>query len=380
MTTHADVLSALCSGLGPVTLVSRLYEPRLRLPPSFAAAFLPDLHLTSDEAAQNFKGFFFHPELRPTLEVTLRSLDSLPGLLKVQLGDRYDLWREASVDAAKGGVSRSVPDMLADIRRDHDSVVERLDSSHGWRFLAGNHDEKLSRRGGDDAFRDAEELLSLGATAVDAKGPAILVTHGDTFDPVELLPASFKKGILHATGKLVGENTTGISQDPSRLRVARSIGPISNAKFEPYVPPFLIQKSPKLPQVSNEAGVAGAVGPTFNVVGYPPAGYWAEGPDQSVLTFLKAARRRSRALADLVDMSFPAPKLCVVGHTHNPRIILTLREDETTPFALMDCGAWVCRCRYVPAGQKQRQTFRSAQLGVVVGCDLRIYQLSTQPV
>lgn len=379
MTTHADVLSALSSALGPVTLVSRLHEPRLRIPPSLAAAFLPDLHLTSDEAAQNFKGYFFRPQLRRTLGGLMQALDTLPGLVKVQLGDRYDLWREESVDRGKGGAPRAVPEMIADIRQDHGSSVELLDSSHGWRFLAGNHDEKLSCRGGDDAFRDAEELLPLGATAAGAKDPAILVTHGDTFDPVELLPTSFKKGILHATGKFVSEATTGISRDPSRLRVARSIGPISSAKFEPYVPPFPIQKRPKLPAVSSEVDVASTTdGPTFNVVGYPPEGYWAEGPDQAVLTFLKTARRRSRTMAELLGLALPAPKLCVIGHTHSPRLILTLREDETTPFVLMDCGAWVGQCRYTPAMEHKRRSFRSAQLGVVVGCDLRIYQLPSE--
>lgn len=381
MTQHAEVLSAISSALGPVTLISRLYEPRLRIPPSFAAAFLPDLHLTSNEAAKSFKGFFFRPELRPTLKLLLGALDTLPGLEKVQLGDRYDLWREEGAGREKGGKARQIPDMIADIRKDHGSAVALLDASHGWKFLAGNHDEKLSRRNGDGGFRDAEELLSLGATSVVGKDPAILATHGDTFDPIEVLPEAFKKGILHATGKLVGEPTLGISRDLSRLRVARSIGPISNATYEKLVPPFPTQKHPRLPAVSTEEEVASVLtGPAFNVMGYPPQGYWAEGPDQAVLTLLQAARRRSRAMAEILDLSFPAPKLCVIGHTHNPRIILTLREDETTPFVLMDCGGWVGRCRYVPSGEKQRRTYRSAHLGVAVGCDLRLYQLSSQPV
>jgi hypothetical protein len=63
-------------------------------------------------------------------------------------------------------------------------------------------------------------------------------------------------------------------------------------------------------------------------------------------------------------------RLVVCGHSHDARIVVGDRGDGV-PFALMDCGAWLGECRFGPTSAWRA----SAQVGVLVGNDMRIYQL-----
>jgi hypothetical protein len=61
-----------------------------------------------------------------------------------------------------------------------------------------------------------------------------------------------------------------------------------------------------------------------------------------------------------------------VGHTHNPRIIRGIQPDGT-PFVLMDCGGWIGP-RFI--SPEINQIAHNCTIGVRVGSDIRIYQLT----
>jgi len=78
--------------------------------------------------------------------------------------------------------------------------------------------------------------------------------------------------------------------------------------------------------------------------------------------FLSAREKRTRFM--------------IIGHTHWPRIIRHQKDDDL--FVLMDCGAWLEKYWVGPDRNIQpsdADLSDSQQIGVVIGNDLRIYQL-----
>jgi UDP-2,3-diacylglucosamine pyrophosphatase LpxH len=380
MITHDDVLTTLCGQLnGSVTLVSRVVEPGLRVPSSTAVLLLPDLHLITDAAADKYAGYHFRPnELGALLGAVIRAANELGSdLTRIQLGDRYDLWREQIVDGA-----RTVGAVVSDIRNACQEFAASMTTAQGWQFLAGNHDHELARPtdgSTPEAFEDAEHLIWLGASAVSGRDTPILVLHGDTFDIVEqVFPASLKKGILHTVGASATETTKKLSRDPTTVKQQRS-GPVIDPKQFRSIPlPDYVAPTRPLPAVASDAQVLQAApDPTFNVYFFPSPNFYVLDPGGQDLDFFKAARSRTKDIA--VQFARPAPKLTIIGHTHNPRIVASRREDEQTPFLLMDCGAWVEKSTF-PSKLGGQMTVYSAHLGVVVGCDIRIYQLPTPDI
>ena len=66
--------------------------------------------------------------------------------------------------------------------------------------------------------------------------------------------------------------------------------------------------------------------------------------------------------------------LLVVGHSHHPRLV-ALDEEDGDPFmVLLDAGAWIENVSVNGAA-----AVASAQIGVVCGSDVRIYQLDPAP-
>ncbi len=371
MPTHDEILSALSSRLGrPLVLVSRLKETLLRIPKDFAAVFLPDLHLTSDAAAEQFAGYHFRRDLRATLGAALDVLNALPNLRKIQLGDRYDLWREDVLGP------RPIADQIAGIRKDQGASVDGLVAGRGWQFLAGNHDGRLSVVRGDEPYNDAEETIWCAEATPGGADTPVLVLHGDYFDPVEVLPTSWKEFGLLRVGRQTPETVQDLCKTPPEFRIAPKdqATPADLSDFIPYDHPPLPKN---LVEGSRDADLAQILQPgcAFNVLWYPSTRNWVIGPADPGTKFFEAARDRTEGIAR--REARPKPKLCVIGHTHDPRIVRGDRADGQTPFVLMDCGAWVERSRLplVKSGALTTDTVFSAHLGVVVGCDLRIYQL-----
>ena len=65
-------------------------------------------------------------------------------------------------------------------------------------------------------------------------------------------------------------------------------------------------------------------------------------------------------------------RLAVIGHTHRARIVVDDTEEHF--FALIDCGAWIERCK--TRVDDKEQVMENAQIGVLFDNDIRIYQLT----
>lgn len=386
MPTHADFLAAVTKSLGaPLTLVSRLVEPRLRIPESTAAVFLPDLHLTTERAIERFQkaGFFFRPESRKTLKRFLEGVEPLSGFQRIQLGDRYDLWREGiawdDAPAPDNGPRPPRPadaDLVTEIRAFHGDAVARL-AGPSWEFLAGNHDDRLNRALKKPGA-DAEPFIPLGAQDVAEKVAPVLVLHGHQFDSVEKLPDWLQLFGIDAFANLFpeGSRNLALGPPPPSIKAQRRTGPSNAGDLRPLSTFQEIGVTPKvpLPSVRNESEVDDVTGGVpFNVQRFPSLKkFFVRGGGAPNFSLVEPIVRKVRDFAREHDRSIP--KLVVIGHTHTPRIVTTFHLDGETPFVLADCGAWVERSAWTRVGGGAVEA-RSAHVGVLAGNDIRIYQL-----
>jgi hypothetical protein len=72
--------------------------------------------------------------------------------------------------------------------------------------------------------------------------------------------------------------------------------------------------------------------------------------------------------------SASALRVVVCGHTHHAALLLC-EPPGGRPLVLLDAGAWIERCTYT-TDDGARVTEPSAQLGVIHGNDVRLYQIS----
>jgi UDP-2,3-diacylglucosamine pyrophosphatase LpxH len=378
MTTHEEILDAIVGSSGPPFLVARFVSGDLRIPGSYAAVMLPDLHLLSEAASKSYAGFFFVKDLAPKLTKLVAALNAL-NLDRLQLGDRYDLWRESDLGGITNFDEATVASLVTRIQADYSEVAAVLDSGR-WLPLAGNHDFHLSSgyRGDDrpstKGIRDAADWLWRGSGSAVSLDEPILVIHGHIFDPIETwIPEILHVDALHASfGRAAKPSTHSLLMSPPRILVGQrdQLTPKDVDRFVPFESAW--QPAKELPLVTSEVVVnTQAPGPAFNVLEYPSLKrFWVANDVDPVAAFANASFHRSADLAALLNR--PAPSLCVIGHTHQPRIVVGERYDGSRA-ALMDCGAWVETSTFADSSQKI--TVPSAHLGVIVGCDLRIYQV-----
>lgn len=351
MLTHDDIYSSFLSVFpesrsgGGVPMVSRYYNGGLQLPAGRAHIFLPDCHLlTCDDAAFYPK---YHFMLKDDLERFLRGLKDLKagkrGELTVWcLGDLFDLWRARSNLGDKGELDA--------ITAEYAPIMELLFTSppHGVRaeMIAGNHDYAIHLLQEWSAKRF--ELLENGSGKGD-----VLILHGDALDAVEKLPLSLKElAVKVATWVSAGQHELDHEDQQRMGTVNRTLrdgdSTIGADKVRLY------------------ATGGGSWGDVMNVVS-PDNPRLKPGSKQ----YYDAARELAVALKDHGHDI----RTVIVGHSHFARIVAGERGDGV-PFALMDCGAWFGQCRLSSKGP----WMLSAQIGVLVGSDLRIYQLGTRPV
>jgi UDP-2,3-diacylglucosamine pyrophosphatase LpxH len=350
MLDHDTIVSYLGDAFGerypgkePVSLVARYDEAGLQLPGGRVHLFIPDCHLLSRRDAPAYPkwGFVQDDDLLLCLESLRELKKNHRRQLRVwQLGDLFDLWR------ARGG-----QDEQAELRRiaaDHADILELL--TYGVpggvkaRIIAGNHDYGLFRMSGWRAarFRIIENQGSAGGD--------VLVLHGDLFSRLErLLPdalqaAAVRFATWHSSGghELYNDDATVASANRAIPDGDQPIG-VGQA----------------------ELAVAGGSpgGPdNVNVIDAHQGS-----PKANNKRFFREAREIAYALRDHGGYDI---RLVVIGHTHWPRIVAGKHEDGV-PFTLLDAGAWIGHCRL----GKSDPWLENAHLAVVVGDDLRIYQL-----
>ncbi len=351
MLTHADVLIALEASFPTDTahperfgvgLVAQYASPGLALPAGRVQVFIPDCHLLAppDLAVYPNNHFQLDAELLTLLEC-LRQLkkDNRGELLVWHMGDLFDIWRTRG-----GRGDQAEVDAIAAAYKVH---IKLLTSSppNGVRarILAGNHDYMT---------HELASWAALRVGIIENQDPAlgdILVVHGDLFDWLEMaLPDQLQAFIVRAAKQVSAGQTELLQED-------RAIVASVNQGMKPGDVPIGPETS-ALARARPALGVGPAV--SVNVVDAAAA---AKPPK----FFDNAARLAIQLKKHGHDI-----RTVVIGHTHHARIVQGKRSDGK-PLVLMDCGAWMGQCRLAPADP----WIWSAQLGVIAGAELRIYQL-----
>jgi UDP-2,3-diacylglucosamine pyrophosphatase LpxH len=335
-------LSANFPAQGPdkgLRLVARYAEPAMGLPAGRARLFIPDIHLLSVIAGLEFPktGFRLDTELTRFLKALAAFKTANPGELDVfQIGDIFDIWRVRG----SGGSKRKVEDIAAD----HAEVLELLlfGPPVGCRasILAGNHDVDLHTL----AEWNAPRFWFLNDSAAGV--PDVLAIHGDCFDFAENF---FPDKLQEAGVKLAKQASSGEHElDHEDILRVLALNDTLPKKDKPIGDP------------AAELGAGGGPGPErFNLVP------WSKAVGK-LGKYFEAAREMAFALKERGrDI-----RLVICGHSHDARIVVGDRGDGVE-MALMDCGAWLGKCRFGAASAWRS----SAQVGVLVGNDARIYQL-----
>jgi len=345
MLEHDEVeqfLAATFPPQGPdvgLRLVARWANPDLGLPEGRARIFIPDIHLLSNAAARRFPntGFRMKEEFTRFLKALTGFKNIHPGDLDVfQLGDFFDIWR------TKGSNSKKKVDEVA---ADHGELLALLlygpPLGARARVVAGNHDYDLHNLGEWNLPRFW--FLNDSPAGV----PDALALHGDSFDFIEdFFPDDLKAlAVQLATQASAGQHELDHEDLVGVLalndQIPRADVPVGVSQAE-----FSAGGSPTEPQfnVVRWTSTVGAVGKYFRAA----AGMAME---------LRERRRDIR--------------LVVCGHSHDARIVVGDRGDGVT-LALMDCGAWIGQCRFGLDSSWRK----SAQIGVLIQNDARIYQLA----
>lgn len=351
MISHDEIYDALIaafpsqfgSGAGPaVKLLARYDDENLELPAGAAHVFLPDCHMLTPDDASRFTRFAF--DLAGDLERLLRALTDLAAahpreLSFYQLGDLFDLWRTLGGGGDKVETNAIAAHFTRIITLLRSQQPEGLDAT----ILAGNHDFALREHGEWLAPR----FLGIGGRR--HPGGKALILHGDAFDFIERLPdglQSFFVRLLRSrrSGRRdMGEIETDIVREVNR-GLSRSEDADLFGEGQPLGTPWEDDLDERFDTVNGSSG----------------------GSKRFFRSALSLAEEGGALGEDI--------RLVVIGHTHLPRIVAGTRDDGS-PFALMDCGAWVGN--FTPPGAAS--PVMKAQIGVIVGNDLRVYQVGSRP-
>ena len=378
MSRHDDFLSELLSRLpGQLFLVNRYADDALGLPEDgVLRVFVPDLHLQSaaSESAftYRFNGFGAPPGGAPLFETLLSALAAAApggGLEVYQLGDRYDLWREAIVEFKK---KTRIPDaaVLRDRIRSDVRIAPLLARLEALPFqaLRGNHDHLLGQLEGRPGEPPAPEELAVA-------GGLVFLTHGHRWDQIEnLLPDDVKAwGVRIYPRPRVSAYGIGF-QSPKQVASIRLVLQRRRAFPDYPVFPDLRPQGPRLLQSPDDAVRFGSLaGAYLDVRQFSHA---SGGRDDfetrdSILEFGWKIWKGERENAD----RGAARRVYVFGHTHRARLLVDEHPLLGGPLVSMDCGGWVENCQIRDDESGATYAVPSAQIGVLCGNDLRIYQL-----
>ncbi len=354
MITHETVTNTL-RGVFPANpdqpgdnglyLVARYRDPALGLQRRRACFFIPDTHLLSREDAGAYSHYHFTQEvdLSQLLEVLCELKNSNRGDIDVfQLGDLFDVWR------ARGGLGDR--EEVDEITADFADIMVRLreEPPDGLRaeVFAGNHDYCLHRLR-EWSLPRFRILRHQGPTGGD-----VLVLHGDVFTWLErVLPDDLQAAVV---------------------RLARWVNSGSHP-LKPLDKDMVAAANRALRTGDRPVGQAKApLGALLHDSAAPPADEYnvVDGDRGRRKLKVKKHFAAARELANELKHQGHDIRVVVMGHSHWARLIKGDRGDGT-PFVLMDCGAWFGNCHF----DDPNNSLRSAQVGVLIEDDLRIYQL-----
>jgi hypothetical protein len=361
---HDEIVSSLLEVLGrlngEIRLLGRVSDPVVGNPSEREVFFLiPDLHLLSPQRRQRFKYGFNHSESRLLAGLlgrtaALRSsweASQTRKLVTVQLGDFFDLWREFPGSAKPAEIP---DDACGDLRDILYRGIDRGGPCLKATMLLGNHDTKRS-----DPLKEIPFRYKFFNRPQDEK-PFLFGTHGDAFDILETtLPDAIEEFAVYFIGTFVEPNKYPVMEWSKKTAgINKSIGNLEEAITDPE---HNLEPSGGAIQVSPEKSL-----PSFVCQEIPS-------PDNTANPYFQKLYR-SIDIAKKKDLPGQHVRVVTMGHTHKASLILC-RPSGDRPMLLMDVGAWIENCTYSLAENGVVVTEPSAQLGVIHGNDVRIYQI-----
>lgn len=332
--------------------------------------FIPDFHWMSAASAPKFTGYHFNgntsaPGGTMLAQAFLTALEQYRAVTDemaiFQLGDRFDLWREATTGA------KDPLDLYRKIRTDPGvkPLADRLDAL-GAEYVRGNHDHWLNQVDPTlpEPQRSRDEIIT-------AQG-IVYLTHGHRYDQTEqMLPDDFKAWAVQQYPKAPSEVHDIGRFEPETLNRIRSIQAMRAANPGLSIYPDPRPDGARLVTSPQDVDAVGAVGSAFLEV----TGFCHDPGDandfENHINFLRFAGK----IYDFERTNHTSRHVYVIGHTHHARMFVDKHPRNAGPLVTMDCGGWVEQCTVVSPGATVAHAALSAQFGVQCGNDLRIYQL-----
>ena len=353
-----------------VYLVGRYADPALGLDDR-SRVFLPDFHWMSRECLTRYiGGYSFNgnlPSSRPLLATLLRLLSKAradgAAIDLFQLGDRFDLWREA--------MPADADILVAFDRVSTDPNVSGLSAqldALDTKYVRGNHDSWL--RHVEKARPNVPKTVDSATTA----NQRILVTHGHQFDSVEKIPDEFKAALV-ALAPNIRPATYDVGPFPNEtIQHIKDYLTFRNRVHRPDLYPDVAPSGARLLTALNDIATIERDSQTYLDVSMFSHGQGAANDFEHVdyLTFA------DKTLT--FEQNHPSDHTVhVIGHTHHARILVDRLPGTDAPHVTLDCGGWIENCTARQSADGQSFVGASAQFGVQAGNDIRIYQLMSAP-
>lgn len=366
MTPHDEVLAALLDVPNlrvEIRLLGRVDDPLVgNVSDREVFLFVPDLHLITLERARAYGQYGFNHAGERVLARLLQRLARLREnwarartrqLFTVQLGDLFDLWRQFVGAADPNAIADDAHGELRDILyRGVDRGLPCLEAT----ILLGNHDTKRGVPLGEIPF----QLKAFNPTPAGGR-PFLFTTHGDAFDLLErLVPDSIEEFIVHFAGTLTPVNKYSIADWG---RTAADLNkPLAQLQDCIVKPKHDLVVATGAVRVVPEQALPARVARIITSPNQTDHGRF----DKFYESLGKAAQR---------GLSGGSVRVVVVGHSHDATLILCEPPGGGRPLLMMDVGAWIEQCTYPLAEGGMAPPEPSAQIGVIHGNDVRLYQI-----
>jgi UDP-2,3-diacylglucosamine pyrophosphatase LpxH len=365
MTPHDEVVSALLDVPGldiEVRLLGRVNESLIgNASEKEVFLFVPDLHLVTQERAKDYGAYGFNHAEKRVLARLLQRLAQLRDdwqragartLLTTQVGDFFDMWRQFVTKADPDAIPDDAHGELRDILyRGVDRGLPCLEAT----ALLGNHDTKAGVPLRDIPF----QLKAFNPT--EDGNPFLFTTHGDAFDLLErLVPDAIKEFVVHFVGPLTPVTKYSIDDwGKAAVQINKPLGQLTDCIVKPRHDLNAVTGAVR---VEPEQALPGRVAQLITSPGQTDHGHF----EKHYESIGQAAER---------GFSGGSVRVVVVGHSHDAAMILCEQPGGGRPLLMMDTGAWIEQCTYPLAEGGTTPPEPSAQLGVIHGNDVRLYQI-----
>ncbi len=357
-----------------VFLVGCYADEDLELPADgVLRVFLPDFHWMSRQCLERYTGGYHftgnEPSNQPLFAALLSILeevrDSGVGFELFQLGDRFDLWREAQ---------KGEPDVLVAydrVRSDPDvsGLATRLDGLRT-QYIRGNHDAWL---------REVEAKRPLPIASRDeivTAGGRIRIAHGHEFDNVEQLLSGTLKAEFVGLAPRIRPGTYDVGPFPTAsVEHIKGYLDLRNRANRPDLYPDVAPVGARLLGRVEDVDGLSEEGTTYLDVSIFSHGSGIRN-DFEHIDYLKFEDKALRFEQQHPDNH----AVQVIGHTHHARILVDRLPQNGKPHVLLDCGGWIEQCTVRDTSAGGAAVVPSAQVGVQAGNDVRIYQLTSAPL